>query len=271
MLVEDGAGSHEYVRAGRGAARGCLHRDAAVHFDLGAKAALVDQSAQAGDLRQRAFDEPLTGGARVHRHHHHLFDVRQYLFDSTDGRPGVEADAGPLLAPVHLPDDAVKVRRCFDVDIYHVAPRVNERRGLLLRLHDHQMDVQDKARDAPDRLDYRQPDANRRHEPPVHHVNVDVVRARSLAFLHLLAQPRKVRRENGRRELNPVDQATSLSRSPAARSASVTRGGAVPPGTSRAAIEAWTSSVSTSSSNNGEKRRYSSNESPLSAFPSPSA
>jgi len=95
---------------------------------------------------------------------------------------------------------------------------------------------------------------------------VGLAGVRLLALLELFTQARQVGGDDGGGELDAVGHASPFSRSRASLSASATRTGAVPPGTSRAAIDECTSMDSASLSNRGEKRRYSSSARSPKAF-----
>ena len=59
-----------------------------------------------------------------------------------------------------------------------VAPRIDEGLNVLVRLDDHQVDVQHQIARTTDRLHYGRSEGDHGHEAPVHHIDVDDLRSR---------------------------------------------------------------------------------------------
>ena len=78
------------------------------------------------------------------------------------------------------------------MDVEDIAARLRERLELALRLLDHQVDVEREAGHLAHGLDDERAEGDGRHEVAVHHVEVEVVRARGLHGSHLLSQPAQV-------------------------------------------------------------------------------
>ena len=66
-----------------------------------------------------------------------------------------------------------------------------------LRLDDHQMHVQRQAHQRTQRPHHARPEGDVGHKAPVHHVHLDGVNPGSFGLAGLLAQPRKIGRQDG--------------------------------------------------------------------------
>ncbi len=77
-----------------------------------------------------------------------------------------------------------------------VGPRLGEALEIGIGRRDHQMHVENLPGRRPDRLHDRRAEGDVGHEMPVHHVDMDPVGARLVDGPHLVAEPRKIGRQN---------------------------------------------------------------------------
>jgi len=96
----------------------------------------------------------------------------------------------------------MQVRHGFHMDRDHVRARFHERRDVAVRFLDHQVHIERPGRDVPDRPDDRRPDRDVRHEVPVHHVDVNEIRAAAFDGRNVAAEGREVGGEDGGSDLN---------------------------------------------------------------------
>ena len=148
--------------------------DAAV--DLDHRVRRRQERAQALDLRGRGVEERLAAPARVDGHAEHEVHVGGDGGDGLGRRAGVERQAGAAARVAHGGQRVVHVRRRLHVQRDPVRPGVRERLHVALRALDHQVHVDDRAGRVHllgDRLHDERAHRDRRHEVPVHHVDVD--------------------------------------------------------------------------------------------------
>ena len=100
---------------------------------------------------------------------------------------------------LNLVERAVEVdrRRALAVHGDDVAARLGEVRHAELRLDDHKVRVERLVRHRAERVDDERPDGDVGHEASVHDVDVDPVAARLVHRLHLRAEVREVRAQDG--------------------------------------------------------------------------
>ena len=91
----------------------------------------------------------------------------------------------------------MQVRARLEVNEDGVGSGTGERLDVLLGLDDHEVDVEGKLRHLAHRFDHDGPDGDVGHEPAVHHVDVDDVRARLLDRPNLFRKPTKIGRQDG--------------------------------------------------------------------------
>ncbi len=113
-----------------------------------------------------------------------------------EGRARVDRDARGGAARPRVLREAVEVRLGLDVDGDARRSRVEVLVERAQRLLDHEVDVEGHLRRLRERLEDDRPDREIRDEPPVHHVEVDEVRAGGLARGDGLAEPREIGRED---------------------------------------------------------------------------
>src|SRR4051812_14318323 len=92
----------------------------------------------------------------------------------------------------------MQMRRDLGVNGEPARASVGEVVEVLLRLDDHQMDVDRQRREPSYRLDHLRAEGEVRNEAAIHHVDVNDVRAAGLAARDLVAESGEVRAENGR-------------------------------------------------------------------------
>ena len=171
---------------------------AAVNLELTVVAVLLDLRAHRTDLVHALRDKALAAKARLDRHDKHHVAVRQQREQHV--RRGARLDrAGRLDArgldllqlleriAVRLIMYGNDVRACLDEIIQ-----------ILVRVRDHQMHVKHLIGRLAQRLDHRRADRDIGHKVAVHHVNMDVFRARIGGDLNIAFQIGKVRRKDGR-------------------------------------------------------------------------
>jgi hypothetical protein len=101
---------------------------------------------------------------------------------------------------VDLLNGAVEMTAGFDVHRNMSGARSDECVDVALWFDDHEMTVERQIDGAAQRVDYRYPDADIRHEHAIHHIDVQPVGAGCGDFAHLLAETRKIGGKDGRHE-----------------------------------------------------------------------
>ena len=147
---------------------------AAVDLDHGMQAALRIHGAQTRDLGQHFGKEGLTAEARIDGHHR----ITSHRWRTYSTSSGGWQDRGP-----HRPSCRARGSSIApDADGLSSQARLaraDERRGeggeIVLRLDDHQMNVEGLRRRATDRLQHDRPDGDIRNETAVHHVDMNPV------------------------------------------------------------------------------------------------
>src|SRR5262249_14595052 len=142
---EDRVPGDEGVRAGLPHARYRISIDSAIDLERGAAALFVEYQPRSPNLVDRIGNELLPTESRVHRHDQHEIDLWQYLADVVERRGRVERHPGTtaeLADSVELP---VKVRRDLRVNRHAACAGAGEIVEILLRLDDHEVDVERKG------------------------------------------------------------------------------------------------------------------------------
>ena len=196
----------EHTGTGLLARRCGIRRDPPVHLERRANGR---ERAQSSDLRHRARDELLPTPAGVDRHAEREIDNRDDVRQGSDGRGRVDRDPDAGARVADQVGDVVDMRRGLGVKRHRIGARLDELDRLMLGTLDHQVDVEHRAHIAGllgERGDHDGADGDRRHEMPVHDVDVDHARTGGENLSYLLAQTAKVGRQDRWRDPHPAQQ-----------------------------------------------------------------
>ena len=199
--VEDGGASDEHVDARLGDLLDVVGLDAAVDLQRDVEAALGDQCPRLARLVERRRDERLAAEARVDRHEQDDVDLVHHILQAVERGARVEDEARLAAAAAHELERAVDVAGRLRVEGDVVGARVGKVVDQLVDRRHHHVHV-DRRLDAVvlERLADQRADGQVGHVVVVHHVEVHRVSAGLEHVLDLLAQPRKVGREDGGRD-----------------------------------------------------------------------
>ena len=147
-------------------------------------------------------NERLPTEARVDRHHEHEVHVRCDRLERGRGRPRVDHHASLCTELANERDRAIQMPDGFDVDGHHAGARGDELLDVAIRVLDHQVHVERPCGDASDRAHHRRTDRDVRDEVPVHHVDVNQVRAATFGRRDIASERCEVGGQNRRRNLD---------------------------------------------------------------------
>src|SRR5512145_1393566 len=198
-----GAGDQD-IGAGGDRGTGGLEIDPAIDLEIDRPARGVDTAAQLGDLGELAGDEFLAAVTGIDGHHQHQVDVVEHLGDGVGGRRRVERNAGFLAQRLDQLNGAVQMWAGFGVNGDDVGAGVDEVVDERIDWRHHKVDIEGESRMRPKRLDHRRADGDVGHEMAVHDVDVKPVRTGFVDGANLLAQSRKISRENRRRDSDRI-------------------------------------------------------------------
>ena len=133
------------------------------------------QGGELGEFGIGALDERLATESGVYAHEHDDIDVFDDVLEHADGRRGVEDDAGLDAAVVQMGDEPMRVARGLDVEGDEVGAGIDEPVRMVVRVLDHEMDVQGNVGSALARRDDGHPVGEVGGELPVDDIDVDVV------------------------------------------------------------------------------------------------
>ena len=126
--------------------------------------------------------------------------MSMHIFDRRYRRARIERDAGLLAERLDRLQRAMQMRAGLRMHRDVIAAGFRERLEIGIAGRDHQMRVEDLLRVRPQRLDDVGTVGDVRHEMPVHHVEMDPVGAGRVDRADLVAEFRKVRRQDRRRD-----------------------------------------------------------------------
>ena len=170
------------------------------------------ERAHARELVERVRDERLPAPAGVDGHAQREVELVGDLGERADGGGRVDRHARARAGLADQVRGVGEVRRRLGVEGDRVRARLGELLDVALGTLDHQVHVEHRAgvvRGVRERRHDERADRDRRHEVPVHHVDVDHARSGLQHLLHLLAQPAEVGREDRRRDAHPAQQLAS--------------------------------------------------------------
>src|SRR5204863_7981594 len=136
----------------------------------------------------------------VHGHDEKEIDRREMRSDRLERRRGIQSQADAATRGAECPESLRDIMFSFrfDMDGYRIRAGLEKARKIMIRMFDHQMDVERKLGVFADRRDDRGPERNVVHKMAIHDVEVQPVRARFFRAMDLGFEMRKIRRENGR-------------------------------------------------------------------------
>ncbi len=180
--------------------------DAAVDLDPGVQAPVLADLAQRPDLGQDFRQEALPPEAGVDRHDEDDVDEVEHVLDEGERAGRVERHTRGLAEFADAAQHAMQVDcgRGFGLDHDVVGARLDEVVDQPFGLDDHQMHVEGQGGGAPHRLDDQRAHGDVRHEPPVHHIDMNPVGAARLHRLDLIGEIAEVGREDRWRDSKPV-------------------------------------------------------------------
>src|SRR5262249_21784892 len=174
----------------------CIQIDTTIHADFDGMVDGLDRFGYLPDLRQRAMNQLLSAEPRIYRHYEDAIHIGQDLTDHFKRRMGIEGHTGLDPQFLDLLDGAVQVWARFDVNVNHRRACLDKFGGVALRHFDHQVNVEHQRGDAIDRFHDQRAKADIGDEMPVHHIDMEQIRAALLGLAYFLAQAGKIRRKN---------------------------------------------------------------------------
>ena len=165
-------------------------------------AAGSEQIAELGDLRLHRREVALAAEARVDGHHEDDVDEVEDVGDGGDGRRRVDRHAGGGAELGDVAERAVQVRARLGVDDQPGAAGFDVARGHHVGGEDHQVGLERQRDTIPHGGDDVGTERQVGDELAVHHVPLDEVDAGLLEGDDLVAEPREVRREHRRGDLD---------------------------------------------------------------------
>ena len=151
-----------------------------------------DHQTQLLDFFVCALDELLSAEARVDRHEEHHVQVAEDVLKHTDRRMRIEHHACVDAEGFDLLHGAVDMVAGLIVESDDVGARLGEGLEVLLRLHDHQVDIQGFLGFLLDGLHHGDAEGNVGHESAVHHVAVEPVGLAAVDHLDVSFQVEEV-------------------------------------------------------------------------------
>ena len=172
---------------------------------------VADQRLHAPDLVDHGVDEGLAAEAGIDRHHQDHVQPVEHIFDRALRRRRVDRHAGLLAEIADRLQRAVEMRSGLRMYGHAVGAGLGKGREVGIGRRDHQVAVEERLGAIADRLDDGRAEGDVGHEMPVHHVEMDPVRAGGRDGLDLIAQPGEVRSQDGGRNQGLGDHGCSRS------------------------------------------------------------
>ena len=180
-LVEHAGAAHNRVGASFDHLPGIAAFDAAIHFDPGIEATLIAHAAQITDLLNLVLNEALTAEAWVDAHDQHQIAQLEAVLEGVQGGAGVQHRTRHFAEVLDLGQVAVQVRAGLNLNRNDVGAGFGEVRDVLLRLNNHQVNVQGLLGHRTQCLNNERPNGDVGNKAAVHHVHMDPI---STGFVH---------------------------------------------------------------------------------------
>mmetsp|Transcript_67334 Transcript_67334/g.147544 ORF Transcript_67334/g.147544 Transcript_67334/m.147544 type:complete len:243 (-) Transcript_67334:81-809(-) len=199
--AEDSRASHQRVGTSLNHLVGIGRGDATVDLNPGVDTLGIAHGAQVLDLLHLRLDELLAAEARVDRHDEHQVHNIQHVLDRLQAGARVQHHTGLAAVVLDHVDDTVQVdgRLLLSVHRNNVGTSLGEVGDALLRLHNHQVAIQDLVRHRANGINDQGADGDVGHKAAIHHVDVHPIAASLINSLDLLAQLGKVSGQDGGR------------------------------------------------------------------------
>ena len=152
----------------------------------------IDHQTQLLDFFVCAFDELLSAEAWVDRHEEHHVQVAEDVLQHADGCVRIKYHTGVYAEGFDLLHGAVDMGAGLIVESDDVGACLGEGLEVLLRLHDHQVDVKRLLGFLLDGLHHGDAEGDVRHEAAVHHVAVEPVGLAAVDHLDVGFQVKEV-------------------------------------------------------------------------------
>ena len=148
------------------------------------------------DLLERVGNELLPAKPRVHAHHQNKISNIQDFVQSGDRCTRIDDHPRNGALGANHVESPIQMRASFLMNRDLIGSRLNEVRGVMVRVGDHQMNVQLHLGHLAERFHNGRPQSDIRDKMPVHHIHVEHLATNGFQLRHLLAQPGEIGSQN---------------------------------------------------------------------------
>ena len=166
--------------------------DASVDLYQGVTVGLLNELTQLTNLVERVGDELLSPETGIDGHEQHHIDLRDDVGQSGDRRGGAERDGGMETSLANLLKDTVVMGERLEMDIHVIGSQVGDLPDELLRLDNHEMDVEGLLTQAGDMAQDRKTKGDVGDEDTVHDIEMEIVGTALIEPLHLAFEIAKI-------------------------------------------------------------------------------
>ena len=176
--------------------------DPAINLDGKVQPAFHFAARKLPDLVEGIGDEFLAAKARIYAHHQNVIGDVEHFVQRGDRSGRIDDDARLGSFGADHAQRAIQVLTRFLMHQNLIRPRFDERGSVLVGIVDHQVNIEDRLAGLAQRFHHGRANGEVGDEMPVHHVKMEHAAARGFQAGNLFSQPRKIGRENGRKDLN---------------------------------------------------------------------
>ena len=167
--------------------------DAAIHLNAELQPHLTTPGLEPLDLGDALFDERLPAKPRIDRHHQHQVHLGQIRANRRDVRRRIHRQPHLLAHRPDAPQERVDQVAQLHVDGHGIGPGLHERLEQDLRLRAHQVNVEMPPKHLAHRLGHLRPEGDVRDEVPIHDVQMQPLRTRTLDARRLMGEATEIR------------------------------------------------------------------------------
>ena len=199
-LSEDRRARHEGVRSRPPCRFDGLRRDPAVHFERGPRTVAVEQGSGPFHLVGGGRDIRLTTESGIDAHQEQQIEVGHYLLDQRQRARWIERKTSHHPPFPNRRQVPLHMDRRLRMEGEHAHAEVGVLGDVPLRLHHHEVHIEGRVGELPERLDERGPKREVGDEAPIHHIDVQPLRATGQGRFDLFTELSEIGREETGRD-----------------------------------------------------------------------
>ena len=173
-----------------------IKSDAAIHLNTEAKMPLGPQFRKMANLSSVRRDKLLSAKARIHRHHQHIIHYVQNIGQRATGVAGLMTTPASAPSRANVLHHPVQMHAGLLVHADPAGSGIHKCRNVVVRVFDHQMNVQRRLHVLAQRGHHRRANRDVGYEVAIHHVHMQQGCPCIQHGLHLLGKAGKISRQN---------------------------------------------------------------------------